>query len=321
MFNSISRRIVAALAVIGVLGLLLAAPPASAAGEGPLTNNQAPATGQRIGWLPFQGAPTIVNGKTDFWVWNENVNGQNKLHIRTTTNGQTHVFTGTVTTGSRDNFYNLAVVNNGGTDRANLLGYNRFNLSLSTSGQGDGVDVDWSGRWLSLNLFVDGLHRPVRVLYGATATPARAMPLIVLAGKKGLLALPLTVLDGPTPFTKNIADGYYLYRDAKGYHLRLTTTKVGEVVDYKGTLFADGATFGSIKLFRGDPADYYRLIGGTTLDFRFITNGGQDGLDWSLPRGGLILTLKMNGQIAAPNIALGSNPFGQVQAFTFRLTP
>ncbi len=145
MFRPISRRILIALAFVAVLSALLAATPTYAAGEGPLTNNAAPLYGQRIGWSVFQGAPTIVNGKTYFWVWNENVNGQNKLHIRTTTDGRAHTFTGTVTTGQADNFYNLAVVNNGGTDRANLVGYNQFNFSLATSGSGDGLDVDWTG--------------------------------------------------------------------------------------------------------------------------------------------------------------------------------
>jgi hypothetical protein len=334
MFTLLTRRIALVLAMAAVLSTLLAVAPAYAddgshgsatavptAAEGPLWDNAAPWYGQRIIWTAFQGTPNITNGQTDLWVWNENVNGQNVLHIRTTTDSNSHMFTGTVTTGSVDNFYNLAVVNGGGADSANLVGYNQLTFSISTSANGDGVDVDWSGRWLSLDLFVDGNHQPGRVLYGASALSAQRMPLIVLAGRDGLLALPLSTLDGPTSFQKNIADGYYIYRDAKGYHLRLTTTKVGDVVNYKGTLFADGGQIGNVTIYKGERGDYYRLYAGQLLDLRFLTDGYVDGLDWSLNGGGLIFTLKLNGRMAAPSIALGSNPFGTVQAFSFRLTP
>jgi hypothetical protein len=321
MFKSFSLRVLTALAVVMMLGVLVTAVPAEAAGS-PVENSAVPAYGQHIPWAAFQGAPTIVNGKNDIWVWNENVSGQNVLHIRTTTDDSSHTFTGTVTTGAEGNFYNLAVFNGDGDDSATMVGYDQFTFSIVTTAGGEGVDVDWSGRWLALDLFIDGLHRPAHVLYGASATAANRMPLVVLARNNGLLTLPLTMLDGTTGYQKNVADGYFLYRDANGYHLRLTTTKVGDIVDYKGAIVADNGRFGAIRVFRGDRRDYYRLIGDKLLDFRFITNGGQDGLDWRLiGGGGLIFTLKMNGQVAAPDVSLGSNPFGTIQALTFRLTP
>jgi len=329
MFRSHSHLILTALAVVTLLGLLLVAAPAYAAGDGPITDNGAPATGQHIGWAAFQGAPTIVNGKTDFWVWNDNIlngttlTGQNVLHIRTTTDGNAHKFTGAVTTGIADNFYNLAVVNAGGTDSAGLVGYDLFTFSLASSGNGDGVDVEWSGRWLSLNLFVDGNHRPAAVLYGSTATASKHAPLVVVAGPAGLLTLPLSTLDGATDFQKNIANGYFLYRDANGYHLRLTTTKTGDVVNYRGTLFAN-SSFSAITMYKGDPGDYYRLSsGGKVLDFHFLTDGYIDGLDWSVASGSLTVTLRQNGKVAAPNVWLGSmSPSSPgIPALTFRLVP
>ncbi len=330
MFSSYSRQILTALAVVALLGVLLVASPAYAAGDGPIVNNPPPSSGQQIGWAAFQGMPTIVNGKTDYWVWNDNIlngntlTGQNVLHIRTTTNGNSHKFTGTVTTGNADNFYNLAVVNAGGTDNATPVGYNQFTFSLTTSGNGDGVDVEWSGRWLSLNLFVDGFHHPAQVLYGSSATAAKHLPLTVLAGPAGLLTLPLSTLDGTTNFQKNVADGYFIYHDASGYHLRLTTTKVGDKQDYKGTIFADHGSFGEIKMYHGDPGDYYRLSdGGKVLDSRFLTNGYIDGLDWTIASTGMTFTLKQDGHVAAPNVWLGSmSPSSPgIPAFTFRLMP
>ncbi len=154
---------------------------------GPLTDSAAPTYGQTIGWLAFQGAPTITDGKVNIWVWNEKVNGQNKLHIRTTTDGQSHRFTGTVTTSATGNFYNLALYNGTPNDTAALVGYNQFAFKLVTTSGGDGVDADWSGRWLSLNLYIDGLRRPMRIRYGAAGKTAFALPLNVNAGREGLL--------------------------------------------------------------------------------------------------------------------------------------
>ncbi len=321
MFKSFSLRVVPALAVVIMLGLTFAAAPAFADST-PVTETAAPKYGQRIPWAAFQGAPTIVNGQTDIWVWNENVSGQNKLHIRTTTNAGAHTFTGTVTTGAEGNLYNLAIFNGDGDDSATMVGYNQFTFSIVTTAGGEGADVDWSGRWLALDLFLDGYHRPAHVLFGTNAKAAYQMPLVVLAGKNGLLTLPLSMLDGPTGFQRNIADGYFIYRDANGYHMRLTTTKVGDIVDYRGAIVADNSRFGAVRIFKGDPRDSYWLMGDKTLNFRFITNGREDGLDWRLiGSGGLTFTLKQSGQVAAPNISLGSNPFGTIQALTFRLTP
>lgn len=321
MFKSFSLRVASALAVVVMLGLMFTAGPASAEST-TVTEVAAPKYGQRIPWAAFQGAPTIRNGQTDIWVWNENVSGQNRLHIRTTTDASAHTFAGTVTTGAEGNFYNLALFNGDGDDSATMVGYNQLTFSIVTTAGGEGADVDWSGRWLVLDLFIDGYHRPAHVLFGANAKAASQVPLIVLAGKNGLLTLPLTMLDGPTGFQKNVADGYFIYRDVNGYHMRLTTTKVGDIVDYRGAIVADSSQFGAIRMFKGDSRDYYRLMADKILAFRFITDGGEDGLDWRLiGSGGLTFTLRMNGRVASPNVSLGSNPFGTIQALTFRLTP
>ena len=71
-----------------------------------------------------------------------------------------------------------------------------------------------------------------------------------------LLTLPLSTLDSPTGFQKNIADGYFIYHDASGYHIRVTTTKAGDIVDYKGTILADGGRFSSAALYRPERDDY-----------------------------------------------------------------
>ncbi len=318
-----------ALAALALLAVCLTAAPAYAQGpepEGPqgaapLVDSAVPQSGQLITWAAFQGAPPITTGSIAFWVWNENVSGQNILHIRTTTDGQSHQFTGTVSTGVLANFYKLALVNGDGDDSANLVSYNRLTFALTSSGDGEGVDVDWSGRWVSLDLYVDGAHQPLDVHYGAAATTATSLPLNVAAGRAGLLQLPLALLDGPTAFQKNIADGYFLYHNATGYHLRVTTTSVTDVVVYRGTINSTGGQIKYAALVRPEGDDYYRLVGGTALSFSLKTFGGEDGLNWTTTGGGMIMALRMNGVMAAPNITLGSQPFGTVQAYTFYLAP
>ncbi len=282
-----------------------------------------PHVGQKVKWADFTGAPTIPPNTVGLWVWSEDASGQEILHVRVGSDGSTKQFTGTIRTNRAANFYDLAVVNGTGDDSATQTRYNAFTFSLNTTGGGEGVDVKWSGVWLFLDLKIDGTYVPSKIFTGAAAKATTGAPLGVRAGRAGLLALPLTMLDGPTSFAKNVADVYYLYRDDKGhFHLRVTTTSEKDVVDYHGFILAEHAVFRAVHLFRLDPRDILRF-NDSQLEFRFLTKGYIDGLDWILTvqnkAHDMTLTLRMNGKMAAPNISLGSNPFGTVKAFTFRL--
>lgn len=318
------------LALLGIAAALALVSPAFAQGGmagGEANPESTPPIGQHVSLSAFTGAPAITDGLVRYWVWNENVGGQNILHLRTTTDGATHSFGGVINTSGRGNFYELALANaTNGDDTTTNVSYNQFTFALVNNGSAqEGFDVKWSGRWLSLDLFIDGYARPKRVLYGANAKRSRKHPLIVNAGEQGFLTLPLTALDGTTQFQKNIADGYFLYRDTNGaYHLRLTTTSENDYKDYAGRLRVDQGAFTAIKIFRGDPRDYYTLTGGTDLQFRFHTKGYEDGLDWRLTRNsGMTVTLRMNRALAAPNVWLGSMDPHQpgIPAYTIRLVP
>jgi len=263
MFKGFSFKLALALFVaLALVGLATTAPAFAQGGtSGESAPETPPAGGQHITYAAFTGAPTIVDGQNRFWAWNENVSGQNVLHIRTTTDGSSHTFTGVVNTAGGGNFYNLALVNADGDDSATMVPYNQFTFSIVSSAGQTGVDVDWSGRWLSLDLNLDGYPRPAKVLYGPSATAATDLPLIVVTRDSGLLTLSLSTLDGASMFQKNIADGYFLYRttDANGkhiYHMRLTTTKQGDIKDYKGNILADDGKYGGIHIYKGDQRDY-----------------------------------------------------------------
>ncbi|HZQ10177.1 MAG TPA: hypothetical protein VFD70_26605 [Anaerolineae bacterium] len=323
--SQVVKLLVGIGALLFLLGALMSAAPAFAddGSESAEAVENLPRVGQKVKWADFTGAPTIPPNTVGLWVWSEDVSGQEILHVRVGSNGTAKKFTGTIRTNRAANFYDLAVVNGTGDDSATQTKYNAFTFSLNTTGGGEGVDVKWSGVWLFLNLKVDGAYVPSKIFTGAAAKPTTGAPLGVRAGRAGLLALPLTMLDGPTSFAKNVADGYYLYRDDKGhFHIRMTTTSENDVVDYHGFMLAEHAVFRAVHRFRLDPRDLLRF-NDSKLEFNFHTHGYIDGVDWILTGKNkahdMTFTLRMNGKMAAPNISLGSNPFGTVKAYTFRV--
>lgn len=316
-----------ALVLMFMLGVLWSAAPAFAQ-EGTVGAEAAedmPTVGQKVKWEDFTGAPTIPAATLGLWVWSEDVSGQEVLHIRTGSDGTSKTFTGVIETNRAANFYDAAVVNGTGDDTVTTPAYNHVEFSIVTTGGGEGIDLNWSGLWLFLDLKINGAYVPAKIMTGAAAKSTTGAPLGVRAtGKEGLLTLPLTMLDGPTPFVLNAPNGYYLYRADGKYHIRLTTTSTQDIVDYRGHIFVEEGKFRIVKEFRGDPHDFVQVTdGGKVTEFRFLTKGHIDGLDWKVNGANkpdnMVFRLKMDGDMAAPNIALGSNPFGTIKAFTFRL--
>lgn len=323
MFRKLGFVLLAGALLVGVM---MSAAPAFAqdGSERADAAEGLPPIGQKVNWEDFTGAPTIPPATVGLWIWSEDVSGQEILHIRTGSDGPSKTFTGTIITNRAANFYDAALVNETGDDTISTPHYNRIDLTLATTGGGEGVDVSWSGVWLVLDLKLNGAYVPGSIFTGAAAKPTTGAPLGVRAGREGLLVLPLSMLDGPTPFVLNAPDGYYFYRADGRYHLRLTTTSEADLVDYRGQIVVEEGKFRAVKEFRGDPRDFLRITGrGKVVDFRFLTKGYIDGMDWVVngpdKPDNMVFRLKMNGEMAAPNIALGSNPFGTVKAFTFRL--
>lgn len=316
-------RAAGVVTLVVMLGVMWGGAPALAADKTGARAARAFA-GQDIGWGDFIGTPTIPPGTVGLWVWSEEVGGQEILHVRAGSDGSAHTFSGTLHTNKVGNFYDAALVNDTGDDTVTQTKYNEITFSLATTGNGEGIDVSWSAAQLHLDLQVDGASSPAQVFYGAAGTAATGNPLRVLAGKEGLLVLNLTMLDGPTAFTKNVANGFFIYRTPNGrYHLRVTTTSTNDLVLYRGSLRIEQGDFVAKRIILRDPGDFVRKVTPKRVDFRFLTKGYVDGMDWIVGGDGkpddMTLTLKMEGGPAAPNIALGSNVFGTVKAYTFRL--
>lgn len=329
--NTQILHVTARVLTLFLLSILFGAMPAFADAPSPTTEslieagNGMPPVGQKIKWANFTGAPTIPASTVGLWIWSEDVSGQKVLHIRSGSDGTAKTFTGVLKTGNNANFYDAALVNGTGDDSVTTPAYNELAFTLATTGGGEGVDVNWSGTWLYLDLYLNGAYVPSKIFTGAAAKATTGAPLGTRPGKQGLLTLPLTMLDGATSFAINVANGYFLYRDAQGrFHMRLTTTAAGDKVQYRGRIISEEAKFRVVREYRGDPRDLVLLTDlGKVVEFKFHTNGYLDGVDWVIKGknkpDNMTFTLRMNGDMAAPAIALGANPFGTIKAFTFRL--
>ena len=279
-------------------------------------SSDAPATAQRISWASFQGAPNFHPGSGEgIWVWNENANGVNTLHVAATTEGLRHVFTGVLRIGPEGNFWDVDRSRLESDDHVSQAAYNELHFDFTTYNGVDAFSTEWSGRELLLQFRNDGVIRPRHVYYGANATPANGMPLLVDAGDEGLLTLPLSTLNGTTGFHRGAGEGYWIYSDASGIHLRTTTTGIADHKYYTGQIFGELA---NVSLYLPDD-DWLKWPNGDHADFGLRANGGVDGIDLTLKGSSIVFTLRTDGHLAAPNIALGSNGFGLVHALTFRL--
>ncbi len=286
----------------------------------PSVNNapavNAPVSAQHISWASLQGAPNFKPGSGEgIWVWNENANGVNTLHVAATTEGLRHVFSGVLRTGPEGNFWDLDKSHFESDDHASQPAYNEVHFDFTTFKGVDAFSTKWSGRGLTLDFRNDGQVRPAHVYYGASATPAHGMPLMGDAGDEGLLTLPLSTMNGATSFHSGAGDGYWIYSDANGIHLRTTTKNTADHKYYTGQIFGELA---NVSLFSPDD-DWLKWPNGDHADFGLRTNGGVDGVNLTLKGSSIVFTLRTDDHLSAPNIALGSNGFGMVHALTFRL--
>ena len=115
-------------------------------------------------------------------------------------------------------------------------------------------------------------------------------------------------VDGkPVAFEAGGTDGYYLWHNDDGFHLR--TTDSAGVFEYSGVLRTNG-TFTNLKLVKAEADDRADLLdGGKVIQFRFKTAEGIDGLDVQVVGASRIhVLLDRNGKHVDPaNIFLGEN--------------
>lgn len=88
---------------------------------------------------------------------------------------------------------------------------------------------------------------------------------------------PGTVQGQPRAFKVGGAAGYYVWHDARGWHLRTTTPRRTEHV-FEGTITSSD-DIRLVHQYRDERADEV-AVEGNTLRFKFVTYNGVDGVDF-----------------------------------------
>ncbi|CUH95235.1 putative secreted protein [Propionispora sp. 2/2-37] len=103
----------------------------------------------------------------------------------------------------------------------------------------------------------------------------------------------------PEDFRLGRSQGYFIWHDDDGLHLR-TTTKYRSHI-FSGILHTDGR-FTDVDGVRLEDNDRYKVKqGGHTIDFRFDTSGGADGIDFKVSGGKKVeFELYMDGHRISP---------------------
>jgi len=147
-------------------------------------------------------------------------------------------------------------------------------------------------------MFSTLLHR------GAAAVGGVALGIALLGGSA-------LAYSGPVVSANNFslagkADGYFIWHNANGMHLR-TTDKEGVHV-YDGTLRTDGS-FYDVTAVRLESGDTVNLIDEHTIRYHFVTAEGVDGFDFRVKDGDrLTFNLKQgDDEISTSEIYLGPN--------------
>lgn len=110
----------------------------------------------------------------------------------------------------------------------------------------------------------------------------------------------------PASFSAGGTDGYYVWHDAGGLHLR--TTDSSGVFTYSGVIHTNG-TFVNVNPVRLEADDKVDVLdNGKTIQFQFVTHSGIDGVDFEVSNGSKVrFTLSRDGnQIDPANIFLGT---------------
>jgi hypothetical protein len=111
----------------------------------------------------------------------------------------------------------------------------------------------------------------------------------------------------PVSFSAGGTDGYYVWHDDDGLHLR--TTDSAGVFAYSGTIRTNG-TFVNVDPVRLEADDDVEVLdGGKTIRFQFKTAEGIDGINFEVSDGSTVrFSLRRDGaRIDAGNIFLGED--------------
>ena len=185
-----------ALVAAFALPLALSAAPAPAAAAGP--EPAAPPAGAYT--LPFatlQGKPDLnAAGDFGYWLWHD----EDGLHLRTTTRGRPHLFSGVIRSRERNEFFDVhrvrqehTVVND---DRTVVADNDAIRFRFVTYDGMDGIDFRLSGGAFCVQLADDGREATGATHLGAAETAPQQLPVCFQRDGQGAAPEPAA---GPPP--------------------------------------------------------------------------------------------------------------------------
>lgn len=115
-------------------------------------------------------------------------------------------------------------------------------------------------------------------------------------------------LDGkPDAFDPGHSNGYFIWQDEKGLHLRTTTPGTEHV--FSGTIHTDGTFENVWGKSRGAEDDFHVNEDRNNITFKFTSAGGADCIDLHVAEGSYVrFNLSMDGEDVDPaNIFIGNS--------------
>lgn len=253
--------------------------------------------------IDIKGAPRFPAGALGYFIWTDG----DGWHLRWTTRGATHRFSGAMTTDGAILRFRRVGIERGDTVRHNG---NTVVWDAGNTGYTDGFDfaLAASADWLRFSLQIDG--RPAslnQIFLGLRGAHPDDNPFVLRR-----LGWP-EVFRGQPDVRAGEALGYFVWFDGDGWHVRWTTR--GRTRRFAGLVSSDSTLYDvrRVRMERGD----LTARGPNVVAWEAGNTGHLDGFDFRANGDRLTFTLRIDGTPAAVSQIFigdreahpGGNPF------------
>lgn len=238
----------------------------------------------------YAGVPTAFRpgSSMGIFIWQDH----NGWHLRTTTKGSSHSFSGTIRTDG--NFSRASSVGTEDKDKVRVASdREKINFSFDTAGGVDGIDFRLSNDSnVKFELYIDGRQAPVRYIFlGQGNDHPNDNTFQINRDRESH-----RYYEGkPTRYMPGLSQGDYIWHDSNGWHVRTSTF----VTDrrYTGEIRTDGEIY-DVKAIDREGSDRVRVDSKRDIiRFNFYTASGIDGLDFRVKDARYIeFNLMLDGQ-------------------------
>lgn len=235
-------------------------------------------------WAEAEGRPDFRAGRSvGFYIWHE---GNTVTIVDTNESDRGQLFSGTVQV-EGGTLFNPRRLHDEHDDRISQPAPSRLSFGFKTARATDGVKFDLSGgRRLVLHLDYLG-HATEHIFVGARSVEAEHDPVVFnLERRSEVRSHPRAWSEaaGRPDIEAGRSIGFFIWHEGNTVFLK-TTNEADKVQPFAGRITVDGGTIAHPRRLNDERDDRLRRTGPNTLDFRFETAEGVDGLKFDL-RGG-----------------------------------